>query len=277
MCKAMLDMLMAHNDANWERRRPAGDACLRRQDGGSPSQGVCPRRQDGGSPSQGGSNWESRRPAGDIPYLSAEFPDAMNSASSHFSSMLSQTEVTKHNLPHWGQSGVIVFITFRLADSLPTNLLAQWQAERDEWIAKHPEPWDVIVSQEYAAQFPNRLEEWLDAGHGECLLGDVAHRKIVSSALEYFNGDRYILHSYVVMPNHIHVLVELNERRDLQKIVHSWKSFTAKEINNLKGTTGAIWQRDYFDRLVRNAEHYDRCVAYIRKNVRAARCILRRA
>ena len=149
-------MPMAHSDANWESRRLAGETCL--------------RRQDGGSPSQGGSDWESRRLAGDIPYLSAEFPDAMNSASSHFSSTLSQTEVTKHNLPHWGQSGVIVFITFRLADSLPTNLLAQWQAERDEWIAKHPEPWDVIVSQEYAAQFPNRLEEWLDAGHGNASL-----------------------------------------------------------------------------------------------------------
>ena len=124
---------------------------------------------------------------------------------------------------------------------------------------------------EYAQRFSNRMEKWLDAGYGECILSREDCRQIVAEAFEHFNGSRYALHSYIVMPNHVHVLVEFLAKEDMPKILHSWKSYTASAINRVLGRTGSVWQRDYFDRLVRNADHYGRCLAYIRKNESAAR------
>ena len=206
---------------------------------------------------------------GDSP-CAVEFAEAIRSAHEHFSSRLGETVTTKHNLQHWGQSGVIVFVTFRLADSLPSSVLTRWGQEKSEWLTAHPEPWSPDDIREYA-HLTNRMEKWLDAGYGECVLARTDCRQIVAGALEHFNGARYVLHSYIVMPNHVHVLVELKSKDDLSKMLHSWKSYAASAINRTLGRSGSFWQRDYFDRLVRNADHYGRCVAYIRKNELVAR------
>ena len=134
----------------------------------------------------------------------------------------------------------------------------------------HPEPRSAEVEREYAINFPARMENWLDSGYGSCILARNDCRDLVSSALEHFNGVRYRLHSYVVMPNHVHVLFDLNESDDLPRTLHSWKSYTAKELNRLTGSEGVVWMRDYYDRIVRNGEHYARCLAYIHKNAEAA-------
>ena len=200
-----------------------------------------------------------------------EFAEAIRLAHEHFSSRFGEIMATKHNLRHWGQSGVIVFITFRLADSLPSSVLTRWTNEKNEWLANHPEPWSPDDMREYAQRFSNQMEKWLDAGYGECILSREDCRQIVAEAFEHFNGSRYALHSYIVMPNHVHVLVELMAKEDMPKILHGWKSYTASAINRVLGRAGSVWQRDYFDRLVRNADHYGRCLAYIRKNESAAR------
>ncbi len=198
------------------------------------------------------------------------FPDAISDAQSHFASCFDTVAVTRHNLPHWGLDGAVVFVTFRLADSLPASLLAEWQEEKNAWLARHPEPWTSEEEREYSTIFSNRMEQWLDKGHGACILARQDCRKVVSDALEHFNGMRYRLHSYVVMPNHVHVLLDLPKRDDLSRVLHSWKSFTAKALNKLNGAVGTVWMRDYYDRIVRNGEHYGRCLAYIRKNAMSA-------
>ena len=213
---------------------------------------------------------ESRHLGGDIPSLhrAIEFPDAIENPDKCFFSYIAETDVRRHNLPHLGQRGVIVFITFRLADSMPSELLSKWRGEREMWLAAHPEPWDDATAQEYAREFQGRIEKWLDAGHGVCILARSDCNRMVSDALEYFNGKRYVLHSYIVMPNHVHVLMELPSRVELPRILHSWKSFTAKEICAVVGCSGPVWQRDYFDRLVRSEDHYRHCLNYIRRNER---------
>ena len=198
----------------------------------------------------------------------AEFPDAMRNASGHFFSADAETSVRHHNLPHWGQRSRLVFVTFRLADSLPAEVLAKWSAEREEWLSAHPEPWDAATAREYSVEFPERLEHWLDAGHGSCVLAQEDCRSVVSDALLYYNGKRYRLHSYVIMPNHVHMLLEIADGDDLSNIIRDWKSFTSKAIGKLLGSSGTIWQSDYFDRLIRNGEHYNNVVSYIRKNAR---------
>ncbi len=170
------------------------------------------------------------------------------------------------NLPHWQQPGVLVFLTWRLVDSLPSLLLASWQAERTIWFAKHPPPWDAVTEAAYRRRFPARIEQWLDAGHGSCALRDPGCSSPVEAALRHFDGQHYALDSFVVMPNHVHLIVRLNPDLTLPEIVKSWKSFTAREINRERGNTGNLWQEGYWDRLVRDASHLFRCRDYIRRN-----------
>jgi putative transposase len=88
----------------------------------------------------------------------------------------------------------------------------------------------------------------------------------VQDALLHFDEKRYRLLSWCVMPNHIHVLIETRAQFPLATVLHSWKSFTGHEANKLLKLQGEFWQREYLDRFVRNAEHYERIVAYIEEN-----------
>jgi type I restriction enzyme R subunit len=123
------------------------------------------------------------------------------------------------------------FVTFRLADSLPVSKLNQWISERNHWMKEHPEPWSDDEWEEYSRLFPVRMEEWIDAGSGECLLGCPENSKIVVECLRHFDGERYALDQFVVMPNHVHAIVAPVGSHSLSKITQTWKSFTSHEIN----------------------------------------------
>ena len=181
-------------------------------------------------------------------------------------------EIVRHktNLPHWQQPGSTFFVTFRLADSLPASLLAPWREARDAWFLLHPKPWDAEREREYHARFTDRIEQWLDAGHGACILRDPAAARAVGESLAHFEGERCRQHAWVVMPNHVHVLFSLVGDWRLEQLVHSWKSFSAHQINAVLYREGTLWQRDYHDRLVRDAAHFERCRAYIMDNPRQA-------
>jgi REP element-mobilizing transposase RayT len=217
---------------------------------------------------------ESNERAGRAFYY--EFPDAMATASEHFFSRFAQAEVHTRNLPHWAANKSLIFITYRLADSMPAAKLRVWQDERDEWLRINPEPWDAATASEYYETFPAKLDEMLDAGYGSCILGREDCRNVVVENLLHFNGECYVLHAFVVMPNHLHVLLEIERREDLARVVQGWKSYTAKRINEVVGSEGQVWQREYYDRLIRNAEHYERTVEYIRKNARMAEGLISR-
>uniref|UniRef100_Q3AP61 Transposase IS200-like domain-containing protein n=1 Tax=Chlorobium chlorochromatii (strain CaD3) TaxID=340177 RepID=Q3AP61_CHLCH len=174
--------------------------------------------------------------------------------------------MTHHRLPHWQQGDVWVFVTWRLADSLPKVTLDEWTETRKIWLSLHPEPWDEKTEKEYHQRFSLQRDEWLDQGCGSCLLKDTVNAKIVVDALLHFNGLRYQLASFVVMPNHVHVLFRPFGKYSLSEIVKSWKGFTAREINKRLGTKGVLWQDGYWDRLIRNERHFFKVVAYIRHN-----------
>ncbi len=134
------------------------------------------------------------------------------------------------NLPHWRQDGVTYFVTFRLADSLSQEKLQRWRAEMEDWLEAHPEPHDETTRQEFYDRFPARIQRWLDAGYGSCILGIEPVKELVEKALKFFKGERYSLDEFVVAKNHVHVLVTPTNGHLLSEILHSWKSFTAKEI-----------------------------------------------
>ena len=178
----------------------------------------------------------------------------------------SQTDFSRGgNLPHYSQP-CATFVTFRLADSLPMEKLAEFNAEKDAWLSAHPEPWDTDTAAEYKVLFPKRLHDWLDAGSGSCILRDGRIRHIVEECLRHFSDIRYSLYAYVVMPNHVHVLFMPYEGFDGRDIVRSWKSFSAKAINKALGREGVVWQKESYDRLVRDVVEFDNCRAYIRRN-----------
>ncbi len=180
-------------------------------------------------------------------------------------------DVTRNRLPHWQQGNVFVFVTWRLEDSLPKVKLNQWRQERESWLKRHPRPWNVKTATRYRKRFSRRIEDWLDQGSGSCILKNPALAKIMADALRYFDGERYELFSYVVMPNHVHVLFRPLGSHRIPNIVKSWKGFTALQINRRTGKSGTLWQEDYWDRLIRNPRHFWRCWEYIRLNPAKAR------
>lgn len=175
-------------------------------------------------------------------------------------------EKHKINLPHWQQEDTYVFVTWRLADSLPESVVAKILHQRKDWEDIHPKPWDEDALKEYNRLFTARFEIILDDCHGSCCLRQPFIAKIVSDALLYFNEERYVLDSFVVMPNHVHVLFYAEKGFRLEDIIHTWKRFTAREINKVIGRAGVLWQAEYWDRLIRSQKHLDWTRKYIQKN-----------
>jgi REP element-mobilizing transposase RayT len=110
------------------------------------------------------------------------------------------------------------------------------------------------------------LERYLDQGYGACYLARLGIAQIVEEALLHFDGDRYRLLAWVVMPNHVHVVVEMFEAHPVAEIVHSWKSFTAHTANRVLGRRGPFWQIEYFDRTIRDESHLLAAIEYTHNN-----------
>jgi Rad3-related DNA helicase/REP element-mobilizing transposase RayT len=170
------------------------------------------------------------------------------------------------HLLHWRQEGCTYFVTFRLADSIPKDKLIQWQIELREWLRHHPEPRTAEQEREYAEQFAERFHQWLDGCRGECWLKQPQISTLVEEALRFFDGQRYRLGHFVVMPNHVHALVRPLDGHTLSGILHSWKSFTAKKMNAVLGREGKVWQDESFDCIVRDAFVLERFSAYVQEN-----------
>ena len=165
-------------------------------------------------------------------------------------------------LPHYNEQEKSQMITYRLNDSLPESVLADLTTQLE-----HVSP-NVRQIERY-----RRIEQYLDQGAGSCALSNPSIAQLVEDNLRYFDNKNYKLHAWVVMPNHVHVLITPNDDITLYRIIQSWKSYTAKKANASLGTSGEFWQREYFDRMIRNEKHYMNAVAYIHTNpVKARLC-----
>ena len=177
--------------------------------------------------------------------------------------------VGANRLPHRDQPGATYFLTFRLADSLPAGLLARWNEERETWRQWNPEPWSPEQEREYHERFSGSIERWLDDGHGKCLLRHADVRAAVAEVFTKFDRTRYWHHAWVLMPNHAHLLFSTREGSALPELLKAWKGASSRAAGRVLGrrmSDGAFWQKDYFDRLVRDAPHFWNCARYIRRN-----------
>lgn len=172
-------------------------------------------------------------------------------------------------LPHWTREGAIYAVTFRLADSLPAEVVAAWREERRALERRAREGGGDLSAVEIARLDElgsERIEAFLDSAHGACWLRREDVAWIVGDALGHFEGERYRLHAWCIMPNHVHLVIEPLGSWTLAEVMHSLKSFTAKEANAALGRTGEFWQAESYDHLVRDEADYARAVEYARAN-----------
>ena len=188
--------------------------------------------------------------------------DALAPDSPATSGVRPSTPYHRTRLPHFEAGSLPQHICFRLADSLPQSLLQHW----DDELRRLPET-------ERHNERRRRIETALDQGRGECLLRRPDVAALARDALLQFDGDRYHLHGWVIMPNHVHALATLRGDNTLSGVVHAWKSYTAHRQNHILGRSGALWSADYFDRFMRDEAHFAATLDYIHWNpVRAGLC-----
>jgi putative DNA methylase len=152
--------------------------------------------------------------------------------------------------PHFDGERVTQHVCFALFDSLPQRRLQLWREELRQ-----------LENKQGDAAYRKRIQDFLDSGHGSCLLRDDRLAEIVQNALLHFEGQRYALHAWCVMPNHVHTLFTPEAGFSMSAITHSWKSFTATQCNKVLGRTGHFWQKEPFDRYIRNERHYHNALA----------------
>lgn len=188
-------------------------------------------------------------------------------------------DVYTRNLPHWRQDGATYFVTFRLADSLPKECIEELQAIKREWTnsIERNERATVISDDEKQCESEKlaritfeKTERWLDQGYGSCVFRDRGLRAVLTDSFQFFDEERYELGCYVIMPNHVHVVMRPFKGFALEKILQSQKRHASREINKINRTEGKFWQEESHNRIIRDAEHLWRCVQYIGRNPRKA-------
>ena len=172
-------------------------------------------------------------------------------------------------LPHWEVDSGLYFVTFRLADSLPAQVLETFRSERQNILATAAQLGRELSADErkrIARLFSTKIERHLDACAGSCVLARPNIAVLVADAIRHFDGSRYRLLAWCVMPNHVHIVVRLFPGQELAAAIHSWKSFSAKRINRNLGRSGPLWGREYYDHLVRDGDQLGRIVRYVINN-----------
>ena len=165
-------------------------------------------------------------------------------------------------LPHFDGRAIPQTITLHLADALPKHVLERWLQELKQ-----------LKDKEKLIVLRKRIDRYLDQGYGSCYLKDHRIAKIVQDSLLKFDGVRYALFAWVVMPNHSHFLFTRSEDWKLKDLMQAHKSYTAHEANRVLNRSGQFWTWEYYDRFIRNGKHFRSAVKYIENNpVKAGLC-----
>ena len=178
-------------------------------------------------------------------------------------------KMRERRLPHLECEGGTYFITFRLADSLPQNVLRQIKLERDQAVkvsANSHKKLSKNSEKRLSLALSRNIERALDLGIGACHLSNPQIAQIVADALKFHDGKKYRLFAWCVMPNHVHVIIKPNINHELGEILHSWKSFTANEAHKILPQDGHFWERESYDHLIGNDKEFYRIVEYVKQN-----------
>jgi REP element-mobilizing transposase RayT len=153
-------------------------------------------------------------------------------------------------LPHRDAPGLTQFVTCRLHDSFPASRRTEWEA---------------LLRIEDNRQRRIKLEDYLDRGHGACWLRRPEIAALAEEVLRQYDGQHYAMLAWVVMPNHIHVLVQIHQT-PLASLIKGWKGRIAREANQLLRRQGTFWEREYWDTYMRDEAQVTRARRYIELN-----------
>jgi len=213
--------------------------------------------------------WETGKTLGDStkPDSSAGVPPAVAGASRP---RFGEVKIRdRGRLPHWEKEGATYFITCRLADSLPKSVLDRIESDRRAIVATANQLHRALSADErrkIQRLSTPVIEQFLDTGAGACYLRNPRIAEGLANTMRHFDQKRYRLFAWCIMPNHLHVVVRLLPGENLSAVVHSWKSFSAKQANRILGAHGAFWQREYYDHLIRGEEEFERAMRYVAEN-----------
>jgi 5-methyltetrahydrofolate--homocysteine methyltransferase len=192
----------------------------------------------------------------------------------------SEARTEKENwgdLPHWYLDGSTYAVTFRLEDSFPLAVLNRYRQEKESLalrLAEAKESEDASAAKaiqlELSLLYRNRIESVLDEGQGDAWMKDARIAKIVANSILHFAGERYDLGAWCVMPNHVHLILSPKEGHQLADILHSIKRHSASEANKLLGRSGAFWQKESYDHIIRDADEYWNQRSYVLGNPQSA-------
>ncbi len=183
--------------------------------------------------------------------------------------------IYRRNLPHIQPPGGTFFVTFRLAGSIPADVLAMLHAETERILAElehmpaSPERAERLYLEE--RRFFGKWDAVLDQGKGPDWLRNPEIAKLAADAMHFFDGKRYDLLVYCIMSNHVHVVfTPLQETEDayfpLAQIMHTMKGYPAGQANRLLGRSGAFWLHESYDHYVRSEAELERIIAYVVNN-----------
>jgi REP element-mobilizing transposase RayT len=153
-------------------------------------------------------------------------------------------------LPHFDAPNVTQMVTFMLADSFPVERRREWE---------------IILKESDNSIKRRQLEAWLGRGHGQCWLRRPDVAAVVEQALLERNKHHFEMQAWVVMPNHVHLIVDVWDT-PLSKLIGLWKGKSAFLANRLLGRHGQFWQEDYFDTLIRDETHLKKAIHYTENN-----------
>ena len=176
---------------------------------------------------------------------------------------------TRH-LPHWRQEGATYAVTFRQADSIPQEQLQALKRWRTVWESENPEPRNELQWKQFAQEITNKTERWLDHGYGSCVLRETRFSQMMLDSLLHFQDQRLFTSCCVVMPNHVHAIIQPIHGHELEDCLQRIKQYVALRVNRTIGRKGALWEEESYDRIIRDEEHLWNIVQYIGKNPKNA-------
>jgi len=180
----------------------------------------------------------------------------------------------RDNLPHLQPKGAIMAITFRLAFSLPKNIIEKlrlYKNDYDDKIRLLKDDALKVYKSEFEKQYFEYFDNFIDTHHREInWLKNKQIAKTVAEAIHYLDNKKYELYCYCIMPNHVHLIIKPLRKGEsyysISEILHSLKGFTAKKCNKILDREGVFWQHGHYDHAIRDEADFAHQTFYIIHN-----------